>query len=115
MFEKISHIMLYATDLDRAIYWYREKLGFEVDYHAPGAYASLSHETLGRLALHASSSDKHIGVGPQLYFECVDIEKALGSLVAVGVRVGSIMLEGESPRFADFWDSEGNTLGIEER
>lgn len=32
-----------------------------------------------------------------------------------GVKVGTPRTEGESTRFVSFWDSEGNTLGLEEK
>jgi len=31
-----------------------------------------------------------------------------------GVKVGEPRTEGESHRFVSFWDSEGNTLGLEQ-
>lgn len=35
-------------------------------------------------------------------------------LAAKGVKVGQAKREGDSPKFATFWDCEGNALGIEE-
>ena len=115
MFQGHSHTMLFVENLDRAVNWYREKLDFEVDYHAPGAYASLSHEAVGRLALHPTSNpSKHIGVGPMPYFQASDVKATLAALEARSVKVGEARREGESPWFAEFYDSEGNILGIEQ-
>lgn len=112
-----SHPMLYVNDLARAIRWYKETLGFHIRYEAPGAYASLFHQQMNmRLDLHpteANSSD--VGFGPIIYFKTSHIEEALNELRDKGVKVGTARKEGGGPRFASFWDSEGNTLGLEEQ
>ena len=46
--------------------------------------------------------------------EMLATEAALKSLSEKGVKTGAIQQEGMSPRFATFWDSEGNALGLEE-
>jgi predicted enzyme related to lactoylglutathione lyase len=43
-----------------------------------------------------------------------DIEAALAALAAKGVKVGKARSEGGGVKFATFWDSEGNALGIEQ-
>ena len=115
MLTGFSHCMLFARNLDRAVDWYRDKLEFSVDYHARGEYASLTHERLGRLALHSTKSDAQIGKGPMPYFQCADLDATLASFRERGIKVGEPHQEGESPRFTDFWDCEGNLLGIEEK
>lgn len=116
MFERFSHVMLFAADLDRAVKWYGEKLGFVPNFVVPHAYASLRHEELGmRLDLHPTEeTGADVGHGPMPYFTVKDIAATLALLQARGVKTGSIQQEGSSPRFATFWDSEGNALGLEE-
>lgn len=53
MLKRFSHVMMYVLDLDRAVAWYGEHLGFTPRFVVSGAYASLFHEKLGcRLDLH---------------------------------------------------------------
>jgi len=114
--ERFSHAMLFVADLDRAVEFYCARLGFTPNFVAPGAYASLRHEQIGcRLDLHPTeTAGKDVGFGPMPCFAVADIEKTLASLKEQGVKVGSIKQEQGSPRFATFWDSEGNALGLEE-
>jgi predicted enzyme related to lactoylglutathione lyase len=113
-FVGFSHCMLFAKNLDGAVAWYCSTLGFSVDYHAQGEYASLAHPQLGRLALHATDSDEQIGKGPMPYFLVEDLDAAIAALRAQGAAVGEPQQEGESPRFTDLRDCEGNVLGLEE-
>lgn len=114
MIKKYSHTMFYSLDLDKAVTWYCEKLGFEIDYHAPSAYASLRHRDLGRIALHATDDKRDIGFGPLPYFLCEDIKKTCEELKKRGVWVGEPRREGDSPFFCDMKDFDGNLIGLEE-
>ncbi|MBE7490167.1 MAG: VOC family protein [Planctomycetes bacterium] len=116
MFEKLSHIMLYVNDMNRALAWYTGVLGCAVNFsHAPH-YASLRLDSAGlRLDLHGTEAgSRDVGFGPIPYFQVRDIETVLAALAAKGVKVSQARREGDSPRFATFWDSEGNALGLQE-
>lgn len=115
MLIRFSHVMLYSQKHAESVQWYCDKLGFEVDYNAPGEYASLHHKTLGRLAIHAVKESKAIGTGPMPYFLCDDINATIADLRKKGVQVGEPEREGESPWFTDMRDLDGNIWGIEER
>lgn len=116
LFEKFSHPMMYVNDLARAVTWYKEVLGFEARFVAPGAYASLFHSKLEmRLDLHPTEADsKDVGFGPIPYFATADLDVSIATLKERGVKVGKVKAEGGSQRFVSFWDSEGNTLGLEQ-
>lgn len=116
LFEKFSHPMMYVNDLGRAVNWYKDVLGFEERFVAPNAYASLHHPTLGmRLDLHPTeAASKDVGFGPIPYFRTADLDQSVAMLKERGVRVGTPKTEGGNHRFVSFWDSEGNTLGMEE-
>ncbi len=115
MLIRFSHIMLYSQKHAEAVQWYCDKLGFEIDYHAPGEYASLHHSLLGRLAIHATSEPNSKGNSPMPYFLCDDIHKTTVELRSKGIKVGEPNREGESPWFTDMWDLDGNVWGIEEK
>ncbi len=116
MLKRFSHVMMYVSDLDRAVAWYGEHLGFTPRFVVPQAFASLRHEKLGcRLDLHPSEAGgRDVGFGPIPYFEVEGLDEFLSGLRAAGVRVGEPRREGSSPRFVTIWDSEGNAIGLEE-
>ena len=112
---RFSHVMMYVNDLGRAVAWYEQKLGFQQLFVVPDIYASLRHEQAGRLDLHPTEADsRDVGFGPIPHFAVADLDAALAELSAAGVQVGEPRREGDSPRFATIWDSEGNALGLEE-
>ncbi len=116
MLHGLSHIMMYVNDFARALDWYTNVLGCRVNFsHAP-YYASLRLESARvNLSLHPTETGgKDVGHGPIPYFSVKDIEAVLKALTAKGVRVGQARSEGDSPKFATFWDSEGNALGLQE-
>lgn len=116
LFEKFSHPMIYVNDLGRAVTWYKDVLGFEERFVAPNAYASMYHPKLAmRLDLHPSEANsKDVGFGPIPYFATADIDASVTALKERGVKVGTPRSEGSDHRFVSFWDSEGNTLGLEQ-
>lgn len=114
--ESYSHPMLYVNNLSRAVQWYKDVLGFEERFVAPDAYASLFHPKLKmRLDLHPTEADsKDVGFGSIQYFTTANLDNSIAALKERGVKVGEPRTEGESTRFVSFWDSEGNTLGLEQ-
>jgi len=114
MLIRLSHIMIYTHRHDETVQWYCEKLGYEIDYNAPGEYASLHHKNLGRLAVHVANGPGS-GTSSLPYFLCDDIHATIAELKAKGIEVSEPDREGESPWFADFTDLVGNRWGIEEK
>lgn len=116
MFKKFSHPMLYVNDLERAVAFCKDKLGFGVSFHHPKSYASLFHKNMAcRLDIHPTEAgSKGIGFGAIIYFVTENIDRDIAALKECGIKVGEPRLEGNSPRFVTFWDSEGNALGLEE-
>ena len=114
MIERISHVMMWGNDLGKIAQWYKDKLGFQVSYLAPGEFLSLYHETMGRLDFHGAGGDKsQIGKGPLPYYRVSDIEKTKSWLEAKGIKVDEIQQVTDSPKHTWFWDCEGNKFGIE--
>lgn len=116
MFKKLSHPMMYVTDLARAVTFYTEKLNFKTRFYHENAFASLFNEEMNcRIDLHPTEANsKDVGFGPIIYFTTDNLDRDLEALSKAGVKVGIAKTEGGSTRFATFWDSEGNALGIEE-
>ncbi|MEZ4744338.1 MAG: hypothetical protein R3B45_18120 [Bdellovibrionota bacterium] len=114
MLVRFSHIMIYSKRHSDAVKWYCDKLGYEIDYNAPGEYASLHHKLLGRLAIHATNNNDAIGKGAMPYLLCDDINETIKEMSSKGIKASEPTREGESPWFADFYDLDGNIWGIEE-
>jgi predicted enzyme related to lactoylglutathione lyase len=112
---QFSHIMLYVNDMERAARWYQEVLGFEVQYLAAPHYASLRHEAIKlRLDLHPDPQGQNVGHGSMVYFSAADLDAAVAFLRERRVTVSDPRRRGDSPRFTEFADSEGNPLGLYE-
>jgi catechol 2,3-dioxygenase-like lactoylglutathione lyase family enzyme len=113
MFARFSHVMMYVSDLKRAIEWYEGILGFQTRFAAVPHYASLYHPGLQfQLDLHpAPAGSPDIGHGPLAYFGAADLDATVAQLRAKGVKVSDPRQEGGA-RFTDFSDSEGNVLGL---
>jgi predicted enzyme related to lactoylglutathione lyase len=114
MLSKFSHVMLYVTDVDRAVKWYADKLGFSISSNYAPHYAMLWHEGLKfRLDLHPDRVGGNIGHGAQVYFQGDSLDSSVAALRAKGITVSDPRTEGGGAvRFCDFFDSEGNKLGL---
>jgi predicted enzyme related to lactoylglutathione lyase len=114
MLSKFSHVMLYAKDVERALNWYRDKLGFSVTANYAPHYAMLFHEEMNfRLDLHPDRQGGNVGHGAQVYFHSDGIDATISALRAKEIEVTEPKSEsGGAIRFSDFFDSEGNKLGL---
>ena len=84
---QIAYVNIFVTNLDRAIAFYREELGLEVEHSAPEhGYASLSAGPI-RLGLAVADADqqdlvgRHTGIG----LAVSDLEKQYAHLLGRGV------------------------------
>lgn len=112
---QFSHVMFYVKDMDRAVRWYQQSLGFDIKYLAPPHYASLWQETMKfRIDLHPDPQGVNVGQGPMTYFVTDDLDGAVTFLRSRGISVSDPRQRGDSPRFTEFGDSEGNPLGLYE-
>ena len=113
MLSRFSHVMLYVQDLQRAATWYVKVLGFGIRFLAAPHYATLWNESLKlRIDLHPDQRGGNIGHGPMVYFVADDLDATIASLRAHGVQASDPRSRGDSPRFTEFVDSEGNVLGL---
>ena len=112
---QFSHVLIYVKDMERAAQWYQHVLGFDLKHMAAPNYATLYHgPMLLRLDLHPDPSGQNVGRGSMVYFASADLDGAIESLRKQNVVVSEPRQRGESPRFTEFADSEGNPLGLYE-
>jgi catechol 2,3-dioxygenase-like lactoylglutathione lyase family enzyme len=118
--DRPTHTTIPAADMDRAVRWYEEKLGWTPAHRSPGGVSYGKPDDI-RFVLYPSPN---AGKAPQtvMGFRTADIEGDVRDLRARGVvfeeydlpnlkTVGSIATMGEV-RAAWFRDSEGNILGL---
>jgi catechol 2,3-dioxygenase-like lactoylglutathione lyase family enzyme len=118
---KVELIPLPVSDVDRAIAFYADKLGFKQDFDvqpSPGVrLVQLTPEGSGcsvgfgsGLAVYEGEPGSVRGV----HLVVEDIDAARAELVRRGVDVGEIQDFGGGVRGADFADPDGNTFELQE-
>ena len=111
----IGQIAVRATDLDRAVAFYRDTLGAPFLFRVP----NLAFFQFGdvRLMLSPSETPEFDHPGSVIYYRVDDIEAAYGALKEKGVTfMDAPHLIAKMPDY-DLWmaflkDSEGNTLAL---
>ncbi|MFC5262247.1 VOC family protein [Kribbella qitaiheensis] len=134
---KLEVITLAVRDVDQALAFYTEKLGFslDVDYHPRDRFRVVQLTPPGStcsVQLGAGLTDATAGSTRSTYLVVTDIEAARGELVARGVKVSDIrhkwpvdqwdgyFAPGPDPErrsyasMADFADPDGNTWILQE-
>jgi lactoylglutathione lyase len=117
--------MLYAADVERAVSFYREAFGFDVEYRWPPEgepeYAFLRLEPLAiGVAAHSSAEGRRVSTlegearpGFELCVRTDDVDRAGERLVALGAL--ELLPPGDQPwaeRVAYFVDPEGNPIRV---
>ena len=118
---KLELIPLPVTDVDRAIAFYTDKLGFKKDFDAHPS------EGVRVVQFTPEGSGCSIGIGTGLdvyagepgsvrglHLVVEDIAEARAELVGRGVAVGEIQDFGGGVKGADFVDPDGNTFELQE-
>lgn len=102
--------MLWVNDMDRAVAFYRDVFGLDVQVQSP----SWSEMTLGgaRVALHQGSNDSFRMTG--LSFEVDDIDEACGEIEAAGGSIVHPPRDGGIPglRLAEVTDIDRNRIQL---
>lgn len=117
---KIELVILRVGDVDRAVAFYRDRLGFVLDVDVrptPGL-------RVVQLTPPGSACSVGFGSGAPVYDDAPaarslhlvvpDIEAARRDLTARGVEVGRIVDVGGGVRYASIEDPDGNTLALQE-
>ena len=113
---KIEQIALNAQDIERAVAFYRDKLGMKLLFSVPPNLAFFDCDGI-RLMLSLPSKPEFDHPGSIIYFNVADIHEAYATLTERGVKFE------EAPSFVadmgtyDLWlaafrDSENNLLAL---
>jgi predicted enzyme related to lactoylglutathione lyase len=108
--KKIDAIWLPVSDMDRAVAFYRDRLGLEVLEHD----GDWSEVTAGDQRIGLNSSESPRGDGGAVVAFGVDgaIEDAVDELKTAGVEFAGELSEHPWGKIAPFKDSEGNDLQL---
>lgn len=101
---KLTYVIKYISDMEQAVKFYKDQLGFALRFQSPEWTEFESGETT--LALHLASQDKPAGTS-QLGFGVPDIDKFYEEKKDNGVEFTSAPTETFGSRIARFKDSEG--------
>jgi predicted enzyme related to lactoylglutathione lyase len=118
---KLELIPLPVSDVDRAIAFYEDKLGFTKDFDVRPAegvrVVQLTPDGSGCSVGFGTGLDAYAGEPGTvrgLHLVVEDIAEARAELVRRGVQVGEIRDFGGGVRGVDFADPDGNTLELQE-
>jgi catechol 2,3-dioxygenase-like lactoylglutathione lyase family enzyme len=118
MFKKVDDVFFNVDDMDRAVAFYRDKLGLAVK-HQSADWVELDAGNV-TIALRRFGSGPEgrpelaVGEGATLVFEVDDLEAAKAELEGKGVKFIGDLFEYGSVRLAAFEDLNGNVLQIYE-
>lgn len=109
---QFSYVIKFVGDMDRAVKFYRDVLGFQLKFESPGWSEFVTGETT--LALHPASEKNPAGA-VELGFTVPDVRQFHAEAAAKGVR---FTLPPKQQDFggllAQFADSEGGLCSVAE-
>jgi predicted enzyme related to lactoylglutathione lyase len=107
---KLSYVIKFVADMDRAVKFYRDVLGLQLTFESPGWSEFVTGET--RLALHPASAKNPAGA-VELGFTVPDIQKFHQDMVAKGVQFTMPPTKQDfGGLLAQFMDSEGGHCSV---
>jgi CBS domain-containing protein len=116
----IVSVILYVEDMNLMVSFYRDKMGFDVEFPADAAdYSQESWVVMDtgscKLALNAGGSNNVGDDAPMVVFGVLDIEAARSTLLERGVVLEEIFDAGGGVKVAQGRDPEKNPISIEQR
>ena len=118
LFGDLMEIIIYVTDMQKQVEFYRDVLEFEVSY-PPNTddYSEQMWVTFDTgactLALHGGGAQRFGADAPKLVFQVVDMDAARVHLKDHDVQIGEIREAAPGVMVCDIEDPEGNNLSIE--
>jgi catechol 2,3-dioxygenase-like lactoylglutathione lyase family enzyme len=106
---KLAYVIKYVADMEKAVAYFRDKLGLEVRFQSPGWSEFATGETT--LALHAAS-EAHPAGSSSIGFNADDLDKFYRDAMDAGVEFTSEPVETFGRRISRFRDSEGSECSV---
>lgn len=106
---KLSYVIKYVADMDKAVAYFRDKLGLELRFESSGWSEFATGETT--LALHAASESHPAGTS-SIGFNADDLDGFYREATRAGVEFIAEPTETFGRRIARFRDSEGSECSV---
>jgi len=106
---KLNYVIKYVADMNRAVAFYRDTLGFELKFQYPGWSEFATGETT--LALHPASDEHPVGTA-SIGLGVEDFDDFYASASAAGIEFTAEPTDMHGHRIARFLDSEGGECGV---
>jgi lactoylglutathione lyase len=115
MLRRAQETMYYVSDLDAAIEFYTQKLGFTLMHREDWGFAFLDaddrHGRIGLISLdlfrqHHPEDPEY--PRPRLVFNVASLDEEIAELHRKGVRVSQVYVSTGSTRSATFYDADNN-------
>ena len=106
---KLNYVIKYVADMDKAVAFYRDRLGLELRFQSPDWTEFSTGETT--LALHAAS-DSHPAGSASVGFGVDDIDRFYEDAKNDGVEFTAEPTETFGHRIARFKDCEGAECSV---
>ncbi len=106
---------LQVSDLNKAIAFYRDVLGLELEFHQPDIPWAEFKVPPTTLALTEPPKDQDLVTGGSLTLAVEDVEATIAELKEAGVKVLIEPFDSSVCHYALIADPDGNTLGIHRR
>jgi predicted enzyme related to lactoylglutathione lyase len=106
---KLSYAIKFVADMDRAIEFYKGKLGLQLKFQSPDWTEFDTGGTI--LALHMASKESPAGT-VRLGFNTDDIDRVHSSLLAQGVKFARAPEPLHGVKIAAFLDSENSECSL---
>jgi len=112
MIGPVDHVYYWTRDIDRAVAFYVEVVGFTLAHRAGDEWAELEAGTI-RFGLHGTDDDGPLPGSGTMVLRVDDLEAARWTLKGRGVTFDELVGEVEGfARFATFRDPDDNPIQI---
>src|SRR5712691_7008349 len=109
MANKLSYVIKFVSDMDRAVSFYRDTLGLALKFESPGRSEFLTGETT--LGLHAADADHLVGE-VRLGLRVPDLRVFYQEMTAKGIQFTLPPTMQFGVLLAEFVDSEGAEVSV---
>lgn len=106
---KLDSAVFYTNNLEKAIAFYRDTVGLEVDYIQEGRFASFKFEN-GKLGIKQAKEAREVPGHQTVFIEVEDIEEAYSQFKAKGIRFEKELTKEDWGTNFSFLDPDGNKL-----
>ena len=112
MIGPVDHVYYWTRDMDRAVAFYTDIVGFTLAHRAGGEWAEMEAGPV-RFALHGSGGEGEMPGSGTLVLRVEDLDAARSGLESRGVTFDAFVGEVEGfARFATFRDPDANPVQL---